>query len=223
MLLLIAAVVAYHAASLDSPKPSVSLVCSPAVYDFGVVTRGELVGHFTFTNKADEPIQILHVLVSCTCQKVDVPRARLEPGESVQGNFRWDARSEQEESRSHFRVVYRVDTEKSMRYLKCVSRAKVLAPFEFQPREVTFSSVRKEVQTAVIHFWASEGSEFALEGAECRHPSLSARCIAEESEVVVTFDPSRWHKDDLTAKSSVRILASNDPGKGYTIPIRILK
>ncbi len=180
-------------------------------------------GEFTFVNEGGKPIQILHVLVSCKCQEVEMPRAQIAPGKSLQGKFKWDAREDQGESGAHFKVVYKIDNEEEMRNVDCVVRADILAPFGFGPKEVEFSLAAKEVQTAVVDFWASESGDFVLEGAECRHPALLAECMTEDRQVVVFFDPSKWHKDDLRAKSSLRVVASNDPGKGYAIPIRILK
>jgi hypothetical protein len=219
-LLLIATGLACWAVKLQPSEKALLLAPSPEVYDFGKVRRGEFEGEFTLMNKSDKPLQILHVMLTCSCHKARVPHKTLEPGESVQGTFQWDARQEHGESQSHFSVVYRLADEPEMRYTNCVFRGNIIAPFEFEPKEFTFTLGKKEVQTATVRFWSSEIGDFAVTGATCLHPALSATCDAPRSEVIVSFDPRRWDEHDADFDHQVRVRTSSDPGFDCPVPVR---
>lgn len=221
LLLLAAAALACYAMSLQPAVSPAHLACCPAVYDFGVVRRGTLDGRITLINRADVAIQILHVVVSCTCQKVELPRARLEPRDAVEAQFTWDARGEQDEAGSRFTVAFRLAGEDQLRYLVCPFRAHILPPFEFAPGQFGFSLARKEVQTAAVECWCSDAPNFSLEWAKCLHPALSVTCDLKNRKVVVSFDPSKWQDADAGFSPQVQVKASTDPGFGYSIPVYI--
>lgn len=219
-MLLVAVALACLALATKPPQKSVLLVPSPEVYDFGEVKRGDLDGEFALTNESEKPIQILHVLVTCTCQKVGVPRKRLEPGQSVQGRFRWDTRRERGESQTHFDVVYKVVGEDEMRQTRCVCRGNVIAPYALEPEGFSFSSATKEVQTATVRFWPLDKSDLKVTGATCLHAAFSAKCDAAKNEVIVSFDPSKWHEHDADFDHQVRVRTSSDAGFDCLVPVR---
>ncbi len=71
-LLAVATGLACLAVSQQPRESAGPLVLSPAVVDFGTVRRGDLDGEFELTNDSDQAVQILHVVVSCACEKVVV-------------------------------------------------------------------------------------------------------------------------------------------------------
>jgi hypothetical protein len=207
------------ATSQPSREETLPLVLSPEVFDFGQVKRDKLSGEFRLTNESGEPIQILHVLTSCTCENIEVPRKRLEPGQAVPCKFTWDARRGQGESRISFQVVYKTLHEQKVRYARCVCRADVVAPFTFEPREFRFSPAAKEVQTAIVKFRASDKVDFAVTDARCLHRAFSTRCDPAKNEVIVSFDPSAWQKQDADLDLKVRVTTSVDPGVDCLVPV----
>ena len=218
-LVLIAVSLAYLATLGHVPEKRPRLVAAPELLDFGEVRRQTLDGEFTLTNQSETPIQILHVLLSCACESVEVPRKRLEPGESVKARFTWDARRNQGESRNHFSVAYKVPDEDGVRYAHCIWRGNVAIPVEWEPTEVRFSLSQKEVQTDTIHFWSSEQDSLSITEATCIHPALSAAADPETNEVTVSFDPSRWHPGDEHAAHQVRVRTGSDPPV-VSLPVR---
>jgi hypothetical protein len=220
-LLLAATVLAYFAVPERPPAKHELLVASPDVFDFGGVKRGELAGEFTLTNESPSTIQLLHVIRSCSCQSVDVPRKRMEPKESVHAAFQWDVRRLRGESYTQFIVVYKVVGEGEIRYTKCVCRGDVTAPFEIEPNEFSFFFARKELQTARVTFLSTEHRDFAVQEALCVHPAFSATCDRKTNEVVVSFDPSRWHDEDGACEHHVKVRTTKDSLFDCLVPIRV--
>ena len=212
LLLLGATGLAYFAVTGQSPEEEVFLVSSPEVYDFGRAKQGKLKGTFRLTNQSDKALQILHVLVTCDCGVVNVPRKKLKPGESIDAAFTWDVRGKRDETTSHFRIVFKLDAEKNVRYASCVCRGDIVPDFEYEPKELEFSFARKELQEATIKFWSTQ-KRFAVTDAICLHPAFSALCDVQGQEVSVTFDPSKVIKQDknFSHKIEVKTNSENEP------------
>jgi hypothetical protein len=216
-LLAAAGALAFAAVERSSVSKSQSLVAVPDLFDFGTVRPGEHDGEFTLTNNASKGLQIIHVILTCSCETVEVPRKRLEPNESVNARFRWDSRGQYGDRQKRFSVVYRLDGEEGTRFVDCSFRGSVDAPVQFTPKELTFSLLDESPQTAVIRFSSREGAAFAIANAACAHPAFSAECTSS-NEVSVSFAKSLWTEHDTEFGHT--IVVSTIANGEFVIPLR---
>jgi hypothetical protein len=217
--LAVALALAFHAATLESRDATAPLTCSPTEMDFGEVARGDVRGEFVFANHGVEPIQLLHTQLSCSCQKVEMPRARVNPGNSVKCSFIWDTSGQQGEAKSGFVVAYKLASEDKVRRLYCACKGNVILPYEFQPRELTFDFLEKKAQTGLLRFSSSAHHAFAVTDALCFHPAFSAE-VRPANEVAVTFDPSKWQAGDTSFDHFVRVRTNVDPMSVCRVRVR---
>lgn len=218
-LVFVAAGLAYCAVKLRPEEDRTLLTPCPELFDFGRVRRGELDGEFRLTNTSNRHLEIAYVIPGCSCESVEVPRARVGPGESVIGKFRWSAFAELGITEKHFLVAFRQESENETRFTKCTFRGDVFADFEFEPKEFRFSLTDVDLQTAIIKFTSSIFKDFAVTSSECVHPAFSVECERAKNEVVVIFDPSKWSKHDIEFGHKVSISTNCKHGGECVVPV----
>jgi hypothetical protein len=77
-----------------SQASSPSLTVSPQAVDMGKVQVGGWKERsFSLTNTGAVALAVARLETSCACLKVELPKALIEPGETVTGNIRIDTRT----------------------------------------------------------------------------------------------------------------------------------
>jgi len=105
-------VAAYTYWDLSQPQlsPLPPLVAEPSIIDFGDIQGQNVVrGTSIIKNTTEQPIRILHVIVSCTCNDVTLRQGELLPGKTTELSVDWDIRGRMGNTAASLAIVYVLD------------------------------------------------------------------------------------------------------------------
>ena len=96
-------------AYFDSP-PLPPLLAEPVVIDFGDI-QGQYIVHGTskIKNTTKKPIQIIRVVVSCTCGDVTLKQGEFLPGATTELSAAWNVHGRSGTTSESFAIVYVLD------------------------------------------------------------------------------------------------------------------
>jgi hypothetical protein len=90
-LTVVAGVGGYYGTKWKDRQEQPTLIFDKTVCDFGVIGQGESPStEFAFTNGYPVPVHISSVAGGCSCQKAEVDKMDLEPGERAAIRVTWN-------------------------------------------------------------------------------------------------------------------------------------
>jgi hypothetical protein len=117
---------------LDLPRLP-PLVAEPAIIDFGDIQGQDIVrGTSKIKNTTSQPIQILHVIVSCTCGTVTLKPGELLPRQSTELSAAWDLHGRSGNTSETLAIIYVLDGKEQS--LAVELRANVVASAETESK-----------------------------------------------------------------------------------------
>lgn len=144
--------------------PSVEVV-DGQVGRFPDVEAGSTVKYvFRVRNEGRATLVIDKVLTGCSCSGVVLPKNRVEPGEEIAAEMRYQTNISTSEEGYTQAVMYTNDPHRPQVRLQLTGRVK--RGYMFSPSSVTFLGRAGEGMQKELEFWSPEGRSIQIEGSD---------------------------------------------------------
>ena len=188
------AALTFHAAreqhSPAAPPPPEGLIALENPLHLGDVPQDTLNGVFKLVNRAENPVKIVRIAMSCRCTEIDVPDKEIGPGETVSLSFKWDTTGVRGVKGSSFTVFYTEEDKEGVRVLPFNVMGNILPLFDVVPDSLEFTFGQQETKTVKI-VPRKSGEAVLAERVTCSSAAFEAEKISD-AEFAITFLPEKW-------------------------------
>ena len=202
----VAASVATALMSRPPAPPAPMLAVESPVHDFGTVGQGEeLEASFELKNQSSHVLELAKPTTDCGCTLADLPKTRLEPGETTVLTGRLQTGSSRGLSARQITVPYKLADTKEGSALLLQLQAQIAPDFDVDPPRLQFKA--EESGEQVVLFTAHQWADLKILASTSAHRALSTRLVNGEdsgrAEVAVSFDAAKWGDGDRGAEVTI--------------------